>query len=165
MKRVVIVLFIVFSATACCFAQTGDKISIPILKEAPKIDRLMELVFDQVNAAGNVDKRLLKDSCWIIEMFRNSRNVSFQVICNTKSAINFRVNLFESNGGKYGYFNYKGNHIFVWTQDTFGAFFEYTDYVKAFSFVTYTTDAKLPEHQLYPYTLHYNYADGRFTTD
>jgi hypothetical protein len=165
MKRVVIVLFISFFVPACCFAQTGDKMPIPVLKEAQKIDRLMDLVFDQAKATANIDQKLLKDSCWIIEMFRNSRNISFQVICNSKPAINFRINLFESNGGKYGYFNYKGNNVFVWTQDTFGAFFMNTDYVKSFNFITYTTDAKLPEHELYPYTLHYNYADGRFTAE
>ena len=160
-------VFLLFLSSHCV-AQLGQPITVPVLKEDKKIDGLMDMVFKDELAHGQIDKSLSADSCWFIELlhWNNDDNFSFQIVRNKKPVINFRINAIEHHKDNDGYFVYKGNVIFVWSRDNlFYNFFTKTDNYRMFNFIFYANGIKATREELYPNTMHYKYSDGRFSVE
>jgi len=120
-----------------CTAQLGQPIPVPVLKEDKKVDDLMDKIFKNEQDSGQVDKSLLSDSCWVINMYRLDKGDDFDVdlIRNSKSVINYRVCRYAYYKAKYGCFIYKGNKIFVWAKDEFGSLFTAASTYQKFNFI------------------------------
>ena len=102
----------------------------------------------------------------MLEMLRwSDHEVSFQIIRNSQSVMNFRINKLEYAKANYGYFGFKGNKIFVWTKDNFTDFFTKTGTYQTFNFIYYSNDVKATDDELYPHTLHYKFTDGRLSPE
>jgi hypothetical protein len=155
-----------FCVVGNCSAQLSQLVAVPVLKEDKKIDDLMTIILKQDKASGGFDKNSLKDSCWMVEIFKwNADDVSFQIVKYSKSAMNFRINAFEHQKANYGYFNFKGSVVFVWTKDDFGNFFSATGAHQTFKFLFYSNDTPASQDGVYPKILHYKFVDGAFAIE
>ena len=150
------------------YAQSAEKIPVPVLKESSKIDRMMDIVFDTVKRSSDTDIELSKDSCFRIEVRNMNDYISFQIVQNRQFAVNSFLNSVELNKiQNIGYFNYRGYKIFVWTEDNFHSFFDQTSEVKLFDTIyrLKKNTPQLPYKLLFPNSFHYKYQNGQLSIE
>jgi hypothetical protein len=151
----------------CSYAQSSGTIAVPLLKAGVKIDSLMDILAQQGELADHSNDKVSNDSCWMIEMRNMKTYISFQILKNTAPVINSIVNWMDNKKANYGYFEYKGNKIFVWTEDNFHDFFNKSPELKRLNFIhKLGADEPFPSDDLiYRHVLHYKYQDGQFSIE
>lgn len=162
MKPVFTTLIFLLLIFDCSYAQIGQPIAVSILKESPKVDTVFDNIFLKEKSSSFANQNLLKDSCVMLEMFplNKANEFDIEIVWNSKSAMNYRVNRYQYYKTKYGCFIYKGHYIFVWTKNDFGELFTNTNTFQTFSFIKYSNDTHATLDELYAGTLHYQFKNG-----
>ena len=101
-----------------------------------------------------------------MEIFKWKDNTfSFQISRKSYSAMNFEVNSFENAKYTYGYFNFNGNSIFVWTNGSIYDFFKKTDSFQKFDFIYSSSNTKAPADDIHYSIIHYKNSNGQFSPE
>ncbi len=159
------VVLVIFLGAGDCYAQTNQKISVPVLKESAKIDSLMDMILSNLKTY-NIPSKISKDSCWRIEIFKFKENAtSFQIVENEKTVANYEVNQWVDGKVNYGYFQYRGYNIFVRTDSEFYNFLYKTQEEAIFSFIykLNTSEPRPSLERLYYNPIHSKYEGGAFS--
>ena len=150
------------------YGQSQENIFIPALKEGKKIDALMDMILKAEKLSGPEDNNLLVDNCWRMEIRKIENNyISFQIVKNRKTVINYILNGMDADRINYGYFKYHGSQIFVLSSAGFHDFFAKPSQFATFSFIyKLGVDGPRPSDDLlYERVFHYKYADGHFSIE
>jgi hypothetical protein len=158
LKLILVQLILCLTSLACCYGQTNQPISIPIVKENVSIDAVLDKFIAQRPATlkqlarlgGDYEddvKLLLKDSCLLIPVSQEDsvKEASIYVESKSKTSINQEINIDVHLKFKYACFNYKGYRVFIWTRNTFGQLFSETDRTQTYGFIYYAN-----KNQTYP---------------
>jgi len=155
-------LILVLLSSKYGYSQADEKIAIPVLKETQKIDEFMQTILKKEIMERQAEKQFLRDSCWLFEMIKiDDSHISLQLARSSKKGINLTVNKRARYKAKYGYFEYNGNNIFVWTTGDFGTLFTETGLTTTFAFI-YPVKFSTGENEPKGSFLHYQYHNGRF---
>ncbi|MBS1524228.1 MAG: hypothetical protein JST19_01185 [Bacteroidetes bacterium] len=165
MRSSLIICLLVSLGSYVCFAQTTEKIPIPVLKESKKVDQLMDIVLDPNNADKFERSNNSTDSCFLIYFFKPGDNpYVFQIEKNTKAVTNTITNSLVRNPG-LGIFQYKNYKVFVIAGNGFYDFFNRTDQTATFDFI-YKLQTPAPlENEHFLAIWHYQYENGKFSVE
>ncbi len=158
---------LLFLLNNCSAQQAGKPIYVYNLQEDKRIDTVMDMLLKDELKPGVKDSKLQADSCRFLEIFKwnDGKSYSFQIMKNAKSVINYRINTLERNRQKYGFFIYKGNTVFVWSESGFDGFFNTTTDSRTFDFIYYSADVHATHDELYAHVMHYKFSDGHISVE
>ncbi|QKJ31595.1 hypothetical protein HQ865_18100 [Mucilaginibacter mali] len=157
MKKLVTLCLLIFTIFSAGYGQTIEKIAIPVLKEDPKVDKLMDII---LGAKKAVDQ----NTSYILELFKgNDGSYAYQVKKIDKADINIMVNQ-RIGRLDMGCFKYRKYDIIVWTNSDFSDLI-----TKTSQSITLDTVYKLGSvSSKTPRDFdvwHYLYQNGRFVTE
>ncbi|HTD98654.1 MAG TPA: hypothetical protein VK668_05185 [Mucilaginibacter sp.] len=166
MKLLICTLLIIIVGFSTGYAQSTEKITVPVLKENNKIDKLMDLVLNPNNKDKFERTNNSTDSCFLIYFFKEKTgNYIFQIEKNTKLVTDTLVNLMASRKFNFGYFRYKKYKVFIWANDLFYDFFNKTSETITFDFVSKLPNPLSLGNEHYLAIWHYQYENGRFSVE
>jgi len=158
LKLIFAQLILCLASIACCYGQTNQPVSIPVIKENAVVDAVLDKFLAQrpkslesvARMGGDYEydvKALLRDSCFTIPASQEDgvTDDNIYVESKKKTSINQEINIYVHLKFKYACFNYKGYTVFVWTRNTFGQLFSETDRTQTFGFIYYAD-----KNQTYP---------------
>jgi hypothetical protein len=128
------------------YCQTRKLINLPILKESPQIDSLIDLMIRQPQELVVSDSLERSKDDWIILSVNEEENDTFYFTLGTenKKYINLPINyivheLYNADGVRikphFGCFTYKRYRVFVWTIDRFYGFLSKSNKNKRYDYI------------------------------
>jgi hypothetical protein len=149
------------------YAQSREKIAIPVLKEDKRIDQLMDIVLNPKNEDKfERVKSPIDSSCFIIDFLKDGDNYfSIQIEKNTKPVTNILLNGMEIEKDHVGYFQYRKHKIFVWADVGFYDFFNKTSETKTFDFVYKLQNPDALGNEYFLAIWHYQYKNSHFSVE
>ncbi|MGZ3777719.1 MAG: hypothetical protein ACXVI9_09050 [Mucilaginibacter sp.] len=161
-----LIVCVLISLGSLSFAQTKERIPIPVLKESKRIDQLMDMVLSPNNQKVHSVTNYAAGTCFMITMDKIQDNYfTFEINKHTDTVTNTLINGMEVEKDYFGYFTYKKCKIFVWADAGFGNFFSKTGTKTTFDFVYLLghPDSLGPAYTLAQW--HYQYKDGHFSVE
>jgi len=127
-------LFLVCFRVNCVYSQATRRLSIPILKENPVVDSILNAILDN-HLAPTIGKKFTYK--WLnFEIHLKGRGrYHFSAFPANKSQINWTVNRFRNTKTRFGYFSYQNVFVFVTSNDNFSSFYKTTQKVTLFDFL------------------------------
>ena len=167
MKFSLVIIVFVVLGSRFGFAQTHEKISIPVLKQSKMIDQLMDMILDPKNQKSHFVRSDVAGCCFMITLGKVQDNYfTFEINKHTDTVTNILINGMEVEKDYFGYFPYKKYKVFVWADAGFGNFFYKTGAKTTFDFVDQLQHPDPLGNEGYILAQwHYQYKDGHFSVE